>query len=202
MPSDGSGIQDIAPVIPTPDGQEYVYGYSRTLSDMYVVDERRSESRRSMTLSPALERITTRARRYPRLDAFHRNKLGPYEILAPIGAGGMGEVYRARDPRLDREVAIKVLPATFSQDPDRLRALRARGARRRGVLNHPNIPRSTTSGRTTASPYIATELLEGETLREPRWRAAGLARARRSTTRCRSPRASPRRTRRASSTGT
>ena len=48
-------------------------------------------------------------------------KLGPYEVLAPIGAGGMGEVYRARDPRLGREVAIKVLPATFSQDPDRLK---------------------------------------------------------------------------------
>ena len=49
------------------------------------------------------------------------SRLGPYEILAPIGAGGMGEVYRARDPRLGREVAIKVLPASFSSDPDRLR---------------------------------------------------------------------------------
>jgi len=49
------------------------------------------------------------------------SKLGPYEILAPIGAGGMGEVFRARDPRLNREVAIKVLPASFSADADRLR---------------------------------------------------------------------------------
>jgi serine/threonine protein kinase len=48
-------------------------------------------------------------------------RLGPYEIVSPLGAGGMGEVYRARDPRLGREVAVKVLPASFSQDPDRLR---------------------------------------------------------------------------------
>ncbi len=67
------------------------------------------------------------------------SKLGPYEILGPIGAGGMGEVYRARDPRLGREVAIKVLPASFSaDDPDRLRRCEQE-ARAAGVLNHPNI---------------------------------------------------------------
>ena len=65
-------------------------------------------------------------------------KLGPYEILAPIGAGGMGEVYRARDPRIGREVAIKVLPASFSNDPDRLRRLEQE-ARAASQLNHPNI---------------------------------------------------------------
>ena len=65
-------------------------------------------------------------------------KLGPYEILAPLGAGGMGEVYRAKDPRLGREVAIKVLPASFSQDPDRLKRFEQE-ARAAGVLNHPNI---------------------------------------------------------------
>ncbi len=58
-------------------------------------------------------------------------KLGPYEILAPIGAGGMGEVYRARDARLGRDVAIKVLPGTFASDPDRAAPLRAGGAGRR-----------------------------------------------------------------------
>src|SRR5689334_9278028 len=92
-------------------------------------------------------------------------KLGPYEILAPIGAGGMGEVYRAKDPRLGREVAIKVLPATFSQDPDRLKRFEAE-ARAAGVLNHPGITAVYDFGTAAdQSPYIVTELLEGETLR-------------------------------------
>ena len=65
-------------------------------------------------------------------------RLGPYEILAPIGAGGMGEVYRARDERLKREVAVKVLPASFSMDPDRLRRFEQE-AQAAGALNHPNI---------------------------------------------------------------
>ena len=65
-------------------------------------------------------------------------KLGPYEILAPIGAGGMGEVYRAKDPRLGREVAIKVLPASFAQDKDRLARFESE-ARAASALNHPNI---------------------------------------------------------------
>ncbi len=91
-------------------------------------------------------------------------KLGPYEILAPIGAGGMGEVYRARDPRLTRDVAIKVLPATFSQDPDRLKRFEAE-ARAAGVLNHPNITAVYDFGTHDNAPYIVTELLEGETLR-------------------------------------
>src|SRR5215813_12819346 len=92
-------------------------------------------------------------------------KLGPYEILAPIGAGGMGEVYRAKDPRLGREVAIKVLPATFSQDADRLRRFEQE-ARAAGVLNHPGITAVYDIGTASdESPYIVTELLEGETLR-------------------------------------
>src|ERR1700689_380772 len=65
-------------------------------------------------------------------------RLGPYEILAPIGAGGMGEVYKARDTRLDREVAIKVLPAALAQDPERL-ARFEREAKVLASLNHPNI---------------------------------------------------------------
>ena len=91
-------------------------------------------------------------------------KLGPYEILAPIGAGGMGEVYRARDPRLGREVAIKVLPATFSQDTDRLKRFEQE-ARAAGVLNHPGITAVYDFGSHGSEPYIVTELLEGETLR-------------------------------------
>ncbi|MFZ0197687.1 MAG: serine/threonine protein kinase, partial [Candidatus Sulfotelmatobacter sp.] len=65
-------------------------------------------------------------------------KLGPYEIVSPLGAGGMGEVYRARDPRLKREVAVKVLPQTFSSDGDRLRRFEQE-ALATAALNHPNI---------------------------------------------------------------
>ncbi len=91
-------------------------------------------------------------------------RLGPYEILAPIGAGGMGEVYRARDERLKREVAIKVLPATFSADADRLKRFEQE-AQAAGGLNHPNITAVYDFGSHDGAPYIVTELLEGETLR-------------------------------------
>ncbi|HEY3202368.1 MAG TPA: protein kinase [Thermoanaerobaculia bacterium] len=91
-------------------------------------------------------------------------RLGPYEILAPIGAGGMGEVYRARDPRLGREVAIKVLPASFSQDADRLRRFEQE-AKAAGLLNHPNITAVHDIGTHEAAPYVVQELLDGETLR-------------------------------------
>src|SRR5512132_4315302 len=92
------------------------------------------------------------------------SRLGPYEILAPLGAGGMGEVYRARDPRLGREVAIKVLPASFSNDPDRLRRFEQE-ARAAGVLNHPNVTAVYDIGTVDGAPYVVSELLEGETLR-------------------------------------
>jgi Tol biopolymer transport system component len=93
------------------------------------------------------------------------SKLGPYEILGQIGAGGMGEVYRARDPRLSREVAIKVLPASFSTDADRLRRFEQE-AKAAGVLNHPNITAVYDIGSNTdGAPYVVQELLEGETLR-------------------------------------
>ncbi|HKD16400.1 MAG TPA: protein kinase [Thermoanaerobaculia bacterium] len=90
--------------------------------------------------------------------------LGPYEILGQIGAGGMGEVYKARDPRLGREVAIKVLPASLSQDPDRLRRFEQE-AKAAGVLNHPNITAVYDIGSADGAPYVVQELLEGETLR-------------------------------------
>jgi eukaryotic-like serine/threonine-protein kinase len=92
------------------------------------------------------------------------SKLGPYEILAQVGAGGMGEIYRARDPRLSREVAIKVLPASFSQDVDRLRRFEQE-AKAAGVLNHPNITAVYDIGTHDGAPYVVQELLEGETLR-------------------------------------
>ena len=90
--------------------------------------------------------------------------LGPYEILAPLGAGGMGEVYRARDTRLGRDVAVKVLPAAFASDPDRLRRFEHE-ARAAGQLNHPNILVIHDVGVHEGVPYLVSELLEGETLR-------------------------------------
>jgi serine/threonine protein kinase len=92
------------------------------------------------------------------------SRLGPYEILAPLGAGGMGEVYRARDPRLSREVAIKVLPESFSRDPDRMRRFEQE-AKAAGVLNHPNITAVYDIGTHAGATYVVSELLEGETLR-------------------------------------
>src|SRR5262249_23957391 len=91
-------------------------------------------------------------------------KLGAYEIVSPIGAGGMGEVYRARDERLKRDVAVKVLPASYSQDADRLRRFEHE-AQAAGGLNHPNITAVYDLGAHDGAPYIVTELLEGETLR-------------------------------------
>src|SRR5437773_2127051 len=92
-------------------------------------------------------------------------RLGPYQVLAPIGAGGMGEVYRARDTRLGREVAIKILPAAYSNDPERLQRFEQE-ARAAGMLNHPNIMAIYDIGTHDGSPYVVSELLEGETLRE------------------------------------
>jgi serine/threonine protein kinase len=96
-------------------------------------------------------------------------RLGPYEIVTLIGTGGMGEVYRARDPRLGRDVAVKVLPSAFAADTDRLRRFEQE-AQAAAALNHPNIlavhdigtHASTDSGQ--MSLYIVSELLEGNTL--------------------------------------
>jgi Tol biopolymer transport system component len=90
--------------------------------------------------------------------------VGPYEILAPVGAGGMGEVYRARDPRIGREVAVKVLPAAASSEPERQRRFEQE-ARAAGALNHPNVLAVYDVGKHEGAPYIVSELLTGETLR-------------------------------------
>jgi serine/threonine protein kinase/tetratricopeptide (TPR) repeat protein len=92
-------------------------------------------------------------------------RLGPYEIVAAIGAGGMGEVYRARDTRLDRDVAIKVLPAEFASDPERLRRFEQE-ARAVAALDHPNILALYDVGTHEGLPYLVTQLLEGESLRD------------------------------------
>ena len=91
-------------------------------------------------------------------------RLGPYEVLALLGAGGMGEVYRARDSQLGRDVAIKVL-ANLATDPDRLRRFEQE-ARAAAALNHPNILAVYQLGVHQGAPYLVSELLEGETLRE------------------------------------
>ena len=90
-------------------------------------------------------------------------KLGHYEILGPLGAGGMGEVYRARDPRLGRDVAIKALPATFAGDPERLARFR-REAQMLASLNHPNIAAIYGLEEASGTPHLVLELVEGETL--------------------------------------
>jgi eukaryotic-like serine/threonine-protein kinase len=91
-------------------------------------------------------------------------KFGPYEILAPLGVGGMGEVYRARDTRLGRDVAIKILPESFSDGGDRLRRFEQE-AQAVAALNHPNILAVFDVGQDRESPFLVSELLEGDSLR-------------------------------------
>ncbi|MGA9392196.1 MAG: protein kinase [Candidatus Sulfotelmatobacter sp.] len=92
-------------------------------------------------------------------------KLGPYEIVSPVGAGGMGEVYRARDTRLGRDVAIKVLPEALAHDADRLRRFEQE-ARTIAALNHPNILGIHDIGAHDGAPFLVSEFLEGQTLRD------------------------------------
>jgi eukaryotic-like serine/threonine-protein kinase len=91
-------------------------------------------------------------------------RLGPYEIQAPLGAGGMGEVYLARDTRLGREVAVKILPESFARDPDRLHRFEQE-TRAVAALNHPNILAIYDVGQHESVPFLVSELLEGESLR-------------------------------------
>src|SRR5256885_10617801 len=93
------------------------------------------------------------------------SRIGSYEIVALLGAGGMGEVYRARDPRIGRDVAVKVLPPDFVRDRDRLARFQQE-AQSAGVLNHPNLLTIHELGVEDERPYIVSELLEGATLRE------------------------------------
>ena len=91
--------------------------------------------------------------------------LGPYEVVAPLGAGGMGEVYRSRDVRLGRQVALKLLLPDYAADDDRLRRFRLE-AEAAGLLNHPNVVAVFDVGTHEGAPYVVSELLEGETLRQ------------------------------------
>src|SRR5258707_771245 len=87
-------------------------------------------------------------------------RLGPYEVLSPLGAGGMGEVYRARDPRLARDVAIKVLPEDSTTDAERLRRFEQE-ARAVGALNHPNLLAVFDTGQHESAPFIVFEGAHG-----------------------------------------
>src|SRR5213082_539200 len=91
------------------------------------------------------------------------SKLGPYEITAALGAGGMGEVYRAHDTKLDRDVALKVLPEAFASDPDRLARLH-REAQLLAALNHPNIAAIHGLEDSGSVHALVMELVDGETL--------------------------------------
>ncbi len=136
------------------------------------------------------------------------DRVGSYEIVSLLGSGGMGEVWRAHDPRIDRDVAVKVLLGEVAEDADRL-ARFEQEARAAGALNHPNILTVFELGSHEGRPYLVTELLDGASLRErlePRARrrlrrAAAGAHAPWSSGR-RSRPASPRRTTRGSSTAT
>jgi len=101
----------------------------------------------------------------PEAPALTGRQLGPYQILAPLGAGGMGEVYRAHDSKLGRDVAIKTLPPEFAQNPDRLARFR-REARALAALNHPNIAAIYGLEESDSGECLVLELVEGETLAE------------------------------------
>jgi len=112
---------------------------------------------------PALQAVANEPAAEP--PSLQGRQIGPYKILSLLGAGGMGEVYRARDDRIGRDVAIKVLPTVFSADADRLRRFEQE-ARAAGRLNHQNILALYDVGTHEGSPYLVSELLHGATLRD------------------------------------
>ena len=115
--------------------------------------------------TPAIEGMESVAPNSPSRKPLARGaRLGSFEIVGPLGAGGMGEVYRARDPRLGRDVAIKVLPMEVAADRDRLKRFE-KEARSASALNHPNIVTIYETGSSDGVPWIAMEHVEGETLR-------------------------------------
>ena len=128
-------------------------------------------------------------------------RLGPYEILAPIGAGGMGEVYRARDTRLDREVAIKVLPSHLSENEE-IRQRFEREAKTISQLSHPHICALYDVGREGETDYLVMELPRGRDAGGAAGEGRAAARADRCATASRSPTRSTRRTGRGSCTAT
>ncbi len=135
---------------------------SRKVEDLLAAHGRAESFIETPALEVAAQAMAEQAR------SMVGRQLGHYQILALLGKGGMGEVYRARDTRIGREVAIKVLPAVYSRDAERLRRFEQE-ARAAGMLNHPNIlvvhDIGSASPESGGAPYIVSELLEGETLR-------------------------------------
>ncbi|HEY7112015.1 MAG TPA: protein kinase, partial [Thermoanaerobaculia bacterium] len=129
-----------------------------------VISTARSLPRRAPLSSTTSEDFARRQRNGAEMALSAGSRLGPYEILSPLGAGGMGEVYRARDTRLGRVVALKVLPESLSSDAGRLRRFEME-AHSASLLNHPNIVTVHDVGTSGATSYIAMELVEGATLR-------------------------------------
>jgi eukaryotic-like serine/threonine-protein kinase len=105
------------------------------------------------------------------VERFLPSKFGPYDVIAPVGAGGMGEVYRARDSRLRRDVALKVLPPLFAIDPDRRQRF-TNEAQAAAALNHPNILAVHDIGVENGTPFLITELIDGQELRKELERGA------------------------------
>src|SRR5689334_19283833 len=123
----------------------------------------RSDGRRARAVPHLLYDV--RPREPPGMGLAAGTRLGPYEIVAPLGAGGMGEVYRARDTRLGRDVAVKVLPERLASDHDAV-ARFEREAKAVAALSHPNILAIHDVGQTDGTAWAVTELLDGSTLRE------------------------------------
>src|SRR5713101_1899162 len=121
----------------------------------------REQQARSFLETPALQNPTSSS-----AGVVVGRQLGPYRILSPLGAGGMGEVYRAHDSKLGRDVAIKTLPPDFARDPERLARFR-REARALASLNHPNIAAIYGLEESNQVDCLVLELVEGETLRGP-----------------------------------
>src|SRR5262245_14505760 len=109
--------------------------------------------------------FSPKSRKPPPSESLIGHRVGNYEILSLLGVGGMGEVYLARDARLDRQIAIKILPSQFTQDPDQVERFE-REARAASALNHPNIITIHDIGREGDAHFIATEFVQGRTLRE------------------------------------
>src|ERR1700752_3080747 len=118
-----------------------------------------------MGLKSCPSQLTSSMPPYQIMNLAPGSRRGPYEIVSPLGAGGMGEVDRARDTRLGRDVALKVLPGCFADDKTRLSRFRQEACAA-SALNHPNILVIYDVGTDDSSPYVVSELLEGETLRQ------------------------------------